>query len=286
MTSSWIYLIAASVLLLIGIGLLLSLRRERDELAALADFQGQKLAGEWQQGVALADQAAEKLPLGKLRWHFRWAQMNGAYKGQTIGRILMIVLLYGTFGALLPLWNPAPVSFLVPVLAAGMPLATLQRKGQQARQRAERAMPEVAVLVAAELAAGNAPEAALGRAAKLPGPLSVLIQAAIDATQESGMPLFSRGSTPGALKQVFDGADLPALRAFASQLDLVAERGVEGAELMSEIASSLAREYREQILEATEKLDGRLTMAVAVFYFMPMFLLIVGSFFAAVLTSI
>ena len=100
------------------------------------------------------------------------------------------------------------------------------------------------------------------------------------------MPLFSRGSTPGALKQVFDGADLPALRAFASQLDLVAERGVEGAELMSEIASSLAREYREQILEATEKLDGRLTMAVAVFYFMPMFLLIVGSFFAAVLTSI
>ena len=129
MTSSWIYLIAASVLLLIGIGLLLSLRRERDELAALADFQGQKLAGEWQQGVALADQAAEKLPLGKLRWHFRWAQMNGAYKGQTIGRILMIVLLYGTFGALLPLWNPAPVSLLVPVLAAGMPLATLQRKG-------------------------------------------------------------------------------------------------------------------------------------------------------------
>jgi hypothetical protein len=55
---------------------------------------------------------------------------------------------------------------------------------------------------------------------------------------------------------------------------------------MSEIASSLAREYREQILEATEKLDGRLTVAVAVFYFMPMFLLIVGSFFAAVLMSI
>ena len=285
MTLSLIYLIAAGLVLFSALALAISLRKEQADLVALADYQGVDLAGEWQRGVEAADRAAKRLPLDRWRWYFRWAQMNGQYAGKSMGHILMLALLYGLLGAVLPLLHPAPATYLAPLLAALIPFSTLQRRGNQAQVRAERAMPEVATLVAAELSAGTSPEQALGRATQLPGPLSALIQVAIDATQESGQPLFSRGATPGTLKQVFGQAHLPALRAFATQLDMAAERGVEGADLISEIASSLAREYREQVLDDTEKLDGRLTVAVAIFYFVPMFLLIVGSFFVAVLSS-
>jgi len=260
--------------------------RQRDVSRVLAHYQGQPLESAWQKGAKLTEQAAGSASaLENLRWNLRWAQRDGGYRGQALGTLLLLMLVYGLVGCVLPVLYSAPVAWLAPVLMAFFPIAALQRKGDQARKRAIRAIPEVATLVAAELSANVSPEQALGRASQIPGPLTVLIQEAIDASQESSQPLFSREDTAGILRVVFTEARLPALRAFATQLDLVAEKGVEGALLMSEIARSLAREHRERVLEDTEKLDGRLTVAVAIFYFIPMFVLIVGSFFAAVLTS-
>ena len=260
--------------------------RQRDVSRVLAHYQGQPLESAWQKGAKLTEQAAGSASaLENLRWNLRWAQRDGGYRGQALGTLLLMMLVYGMLGCVLPVLYPAPVAWLAPVLMALFPIAALQRKGDQARKRAIRAIPEVATLVAAELSANVSPEQALGRASQIPGPLTVLIQEAIDASQESSQPLFSREDTAGILRVVFTEARLPALRAFATQLDLVAEKGVEGALLMSEIARSLAREHRERVLEDTEKLDGRLTVAVAIFYFIPMFVLIVGSFFAGVLTS-
>jgi pilus assembly protein TadC len=54
---------------------------------------------------------------------------------------------------------------------------------------------------------------------------------------------------------------------------------------MSEIASSLAREYREHVEMEVETLDNKLTMAVGIFYFAPVIIIILGSFFSAVTSS-
>ena len=280
-----ILLICGFLLLLMAFMRLRGARRERDVIEALAAYDGQALPGAWQRGVDRAEKAAKMSAFDVLRWQFRWAQLNGEYKGQSLGNLLLLVVVYGALGLAFPLLYAAPVSWFVPILAASLPLLTLRRKGNEARKRAARSIPEVATLVAAELAANTPPEQAIGRAGQLPGPLAALIQSAIEASQQSRRPLFSRGETDGVLREVFSQAGLPVLRAFASQLDLVAEKGVEGAHLMSEIARSLALEHREKVLEDVEKLDGRLTMAVSMFYFIPMFILIVGSFFSAALSS-
>ncbi|MBT3391370.1 MAG: hypothetical protein HN413_13290 [Chloroflexi bacterium] len=282
-----ILLLAGVLLLLLTFGMLRANRRARDIQVAMADYEGARLPDTWQRGVERAEAAAGRMSIfERLRWNYAWAQRNGEYKGRSLGALIVQMGFYGLIGLLLPLViHPAPASWFVPLLLSAYPTATLQRKGDEGRKRAKRAMPEVATLVAAELSAGSSPEQAITRAARLPSPLSLLIQDAIDKTQQSGYPLFSRGNTPGVLREVFTAAQLPALRAFATQLDLVAAKGVEGAHLMSEIARSLAREHREQVLEDTEQLDGKLTVAVSIFFFIPMFVLIVGSFFSTVLTA-
>jgi len=57
-------------------------------------------------------------------------------------------------------------------------------------------------------------------------------------------------------------------------LDVAASKGVDVAQRMSEISSSLAAEYRQHLLRKAEKLDTGMTVAVAIFYFIPMMALI------------
>jgi len=283
---------ASILLLLFGVVLLVvallrwNAARHEDINRAIEQYSGYSPSSDLT-AMQLARQTARRFSgLGKLEWNLRWAQRNGEYKGQElVSAVILKVALYGLVGLALPLLHPAPVSWFAPLILGALPLTTLQRKGEDARKRALRGVPEAATLVAAELAANVAPEQAIERAAVLPGPLSVLISDTLETSRQEGRPLFSHGETPGVLRRVFNEAGVPALSAFAAQLDIVAEKGVEGAFLMSEIARSLAREHREMVLNDTEKLDGRLTVAVAMFYFIPMFVLIVGSFFAAVLTS-
>jgi len=165
--------------------------------------------------------------------------------------------------------NPAPMAFLLPVGAFAYPLVRLRSKANTVRKRVFRTLPETAALIAAELAAGTAPDVAVSRAGAIPGPLSVLLREAVEASRSTGKPLFSRKPITGTLVEVMAQSGLPALHAFGSQLDLVASKGVAGAVLMAEIARTLGQEYRAKLQSEVEKLDSRLVLVVALFFFVP-----------------
>lgn len=233
----------------------------------------------------IGGQIASKLPISLAAWeeHLRWAQRGGFFTGWGIGRLVFTATLYGTAGAAVLLINPAPISFLLPLGAAAYPFISVRAKANTVRKRVVRGLPEVAALVAAEMSAGISPEQAMQRASILPGPLSGLLAEVIAHSRNAGRPLFGRKPIRGALVETFAQAQLPELMAFAAQLDLVAEKGVAGAALMNEVARTLGREYRARLESEVEKLNGRLMLATAVFFFIPFVLIILGSFMMPVM---
>ena len=271
-------------------------QNRRELLAQMAAFQGRKQI-ETQTGLQrnqIGEQMASKLPITSLaawRLHFEWARRGGHYSDQGFGSLVFTAFAYGLAGSMAILLNPSPAAFIVPVLAFVLPFSSLRTKANRVRRQAERAIPEAAALIAAELSTGISPDQALYRATQLPGPLAKLLDTALNQTTDTGhpntgRPLFSRGKVRGTLKTVCQEAGLPVLLTFATQLDLVAEKGVAGGFLMNEIARSLAREYRERVIKEVETLDNKLTQAVALFFFAPELLLILGSFFSAILKAI
>ncbi len=231
-----------------------------------ADPRAKKAGRQEEIGMAVA----EKL-LSVAAWedHLRWAQRGGQYQGQTLGGIVFQSLLFAALALLVLLANPAPVAFLIPVGAFAYPLVRLRSKARAVRKRVFRTLPETAALIAAELAAGTAPDVAVARATAIPGPLSMLLKEAVEASRATGRPLFSRKPITGTLVETLGKSGLPALHAFGSQLDLVASKGVAGAVLMSEIARALGQEYRARLQSEVEKLDSRLVLIVALFFFAP-----------------
>ncbi len=244
----------------------------------LLDFQAVDTvaasAPAWSDQVGVS--IARSLPLSLDEWqaHLDWAHRGGKYRNTTLGRLFFTAVLFGAGGVLVYLINPSPIGALAPVVAFAYPLVRLRSTAETVRRRTERQLPELASLIAAELAAGVPPEEALTRAAELPGILSGLLLDAVSASQQSGKPLLSHGAQMGALQDVFESLGMPALRAFAVQLDLAASAGVEAPERMAELSRTLGGEYRLRLLEQTEKLDGKLTTAVSLFYFGPMMALI------------
>jgi Flp pilus assembly protein TadB len=236
-------------------------------------------------GDDIGEHIAENLPFSLSAWevHLHWAQRGGYYTGWGIGRLVFTAMLYASAGALVLLLNPAPVSLVVPLGAAAYPFIAVRAKANTTRKRVVRGLPEIATLVAAEMSAGTSAEQALERAAVLPGPLSSLFNEAIAFSSKAGGPIFGHKSVRGALIEVFEQAGLPELMSFAAQLDLVAEKGVAGAILMNEVARTLGREYRSRQESEVEKLNGRLMLATAIFFFIPFVLIILGSFMAPVM---
>ncbi len=216
--------------------------------------------------------------------HLRWAQRGGQYVGQSLGGVVFQGLLFAGLAALVILVNPAPVSFLLPVGAFAYPLVRLRSKANTVRKRVFRTLPETAALIAAELAAGTAPDVAVSRAAAIPGPLSTLLREAVEMSRGTGRPLFSRKPISGTLVEVMAQSGIPALHAFGSQLDLVASKGVAGAALMSEIARALGQEYRAKLQSEVEKLDSRLVLVVAMFFFVPFVALLLFAALNPILT--
>lgn len=198
----------ASLLLALGIalvgGFLTSLVLSARPVAsrALADYYAPTRQTRRERiGLAIA----RRLPFSLEAWenHLRWAQRNGAYRGDSLGSIFFQCLLFGGLACLVVLVNPAPAAFLLPVGAFAYPLIRLRAKANTARKRVARTLPETAALIAAELAAGVAPETAIARAASLPGPLSALLEEAMQASRESGRPLFSRKPISGTLIGIY-----------------------------------------------------------------------------------
>jgi tight adherence protein C len=236
---------------------------------ALNDYYAERTEKKTKQ-EAIGEAVAGKL-LSVKTWedHLRWAQRGGQYIGQSLGGVVFQGLLLAGLSLLIVLINPAPASLLLPVGAFAYPLVRLRSKANTVRKRVFRTLPETAALIAAELAAGTAPDVAVARAAAIPGPLSALLREAVELSRTTGKPLFSRQPITGTLMEALGGSGIPALHAFGSQLDLVAGKGVAGAALMGEIARALSVEYRARLQSEVEKLDGCLVLVVALFFFAP-----------------
>ena len=226
------------------------------------------------------ERIAKSLPLSLETWqnHMLWAQRGGHYEGKTFGNIIFNACLYAGVAFALMLVFRALILILLPVLAFMFPLIAMRSKANKTRRLTVRALPDVASLVAAEVSAGTTAEQAVERATVLPGPLADLLKEANTVSRDTNKPLFSREGVPGSLVLVFSRTQLPALRAFALQIDEVANKGVDSAELMTTTARSLAREYRDRVMTEKEKLDGTLTTNVAFFFFFPAVLLIMAAF--------
>lgn len=261
----------------------LSASVRRSASKSLADYYQQKKQAT---GEALGESILQRLPISIEQWqdHLRWAQRGGTHREYTLGRLVFTALVYGLAGMVIPFINPAPVSLLIPIGAALYPFIALRSKANTARKRVLRHLPETAAIISAELAAGNPPETAVQRAAQLNNIVSGVLQEALAESASSARPLFTRKPIQGTLLETLRKANLPALTAFAGQLDLVAAKGVAGADLMVQIAETLVTEYRTRLQSDVEKLDSRLTMLVMLFYFAPFVIFLLIVFLAPVLS--
>jgi len=246
----------------------------------VADYLGTGKKQRLAEQPSLSDRAgaaiAGQLPVSLKTWegHLRWAQRGGEYEGRTVEQIIFMSALFGALGILFPLLIPAPVAWGVPLILLVLPFSRLRSAAKKMRVRAEQAVPEMAALISAEAAAGVSPEEALMQASKMPGPLAGLVREAAAQAAYLGIPVFSHEKRKGSLREAFEGSGISALRAFGVQLDVAASKGVDVAQRMSEISSSLAAEYRQRLMRKAEKLDTGMTVAVALFYFVPMMALI------------
>jgi tight adherence protein C len=220
----------------------------------------------------LGQWALRRSRLDPRTWEVRlaWARLEGGYPRLTVSKLLGQALLLGLVGLLAALAFKGVIFWVLPVVLFAWPFVRLRSASTSVERRVDRALPETATLVAAEMAAGSAPDRALVRASELPGPMGVLLSRALTESRRSGRPLFSRSSgAKGALVEALSGMKSSELLAFATQLDLVAAKGAAGPDLMDSIARGLAREYRRRALKAAEELESQLVIPSALFFFLP-----------------
>jgi Flp pilus assembly protein TadB len=209
---------------------------------------------------------------GSLLGSLDWAQLGGSFEGWTLSTVIGRGVIWGG-GAALILFLVSPenilMALLVGALAGAFPVLQVNGKAGEVRKQVGREVPEIAALVAAELAAGNPPDVAIERAAQIPGPLGRLLSRALAEARSGGRPLFSRKPVRGTLVEILLATGLSELVAFGAQLDLVAGKGVSGAQMMAEISKAVSREYYERVMSAAESLESKLVFPSAIFFFLP-----------------
>lgn len=210
--------------------------------------------------------------LGHLQQHRRWVALAG--EPPSLAELLGASLLLASLGMVLALVTRAPLALGLVPLGGLYPAARLRAQAHALQRQVERALPELTALLAAEMAAGNPPDRALERASQWGGPLAALLQEAVTQARLQGRPLFGRRPTPGLLLEVVASYHLPSLHAFAAQVDLAAQKGAAGPELMQSLARTLVLSYREQALRAAESLESRLAVPSVLFFFLPFLFLI------------
>lgn len=222
--------------------------------------------------------------LGIWDTYLSWAHLGGKMVDWTMAQVVSLALLLAGVGFGLSFFFPVPALKFLPLVAV-LPFLQVRSAGMNIKKATERTVPETSALIAAELSAGASVEDAVARAAELPGPLSKVLDQAVDQAANAGRPLTSRGNQSGMLSEVLGELDLPALRGFALQLDTVARSGVDSAERMQEISTTLAAEYRQRVRDNIKVLDKSLTLAVSIFYFAPFFVILMVGTFGAALSS-
>jgi tight adherence protein C len=201
-----------------------------------------------------------------------WAQLGGSFEGWSLSTLIGRCAIFA-MGGLVAGFVAGGGSMLFMIggaaLAGFLPIIQVNSKAGDVKKQVAREVPEIAALVAAELAAGNAPDVAIDRAAQVPGPLGKLLARALADSRSSGKPLFSRKPVRGTLVELLLASGLSQLTAFGAQLDLVATKGVAGAEMMADISRAISREYFEHVMSAAEALEGNLVVPSALFFFLP-----------------
>jgi len=229
------------------------------------------------------------LPVRISEWQeaLHWAQRGGYLKGVTVYQVFGEAALYTVLGYLfIAAMRPSGwVLWLSPLLPGAYPLLRVKNRASRVRRAVRRTLPETASLIAAEMAAGNSAEQALGRAAEAHSALGVFLQEVEDYARAAGRPMFSQPPIVGALVEYTrnEARGLPFLMAFVTQLDMVARKGVSGAQLMADIAQTLAREHHQDVMTRAKTLDSKLVVAAAIFYFMPFVALLLFAFAAPAL---
>jgi Flp pilus assembly protein TadB len=201
-----------------------------------------------------------------------WAQLGGSFEGWTLSTLIGRCSMFGAAGLIggFVIGQGNPILALIGAALLGfLTIVQVNSKAGEVKKQVSREVPEMAALVAAELAAGNAPDVAIDRASKVPGPLGKLLGRALADSRSSGRPLFSRKPVRGTLVELLLASGLSQLTAFGAQLDLVASKGVAGAELIADISRAISREYFEHVMSAAESLEGTLVVPTAIFFFLP-----------------
>lgn len=252
-------------------------RADLGSAKGLADFTGQAEAPTFVERLGAVFLRVAQLDWASWYQHLRWAQLGERGQPPTLARVIGSSLLYGAIGLGVMFLTRAPILGLGALFAAALPLVQLRSKADGVRRQVRRALPEMAALAAAEMAANNPPELALLRAAELPGPLALLVSEAVQQSRRTGRPLFSRRPVTGMLVETVRAWDLPALNTFARQIDLAAAKGVAGAEQMNRAAKGLTREYREELLRRAEKLESDLVVPGMLFVFMPFLIAVIAT---------
>jgi Flp pilus assembly protein TadB len=213
-----------------------------------------------------------KRDTSKMLGSLDWAQLGGHFEGWGLDTLIGRCAIFGIAGlAVMLVLQPDNLLFVVGagLLLGYFPILQVNGRAGDVKRQIGREVPEIAALVAAELAAGNAPDVAIERASQMPGPLGKLLGRALADSRSSGRPLFTRKPVRGTLVELLLASGLSQLTAFGAQLDLVASKGVSGAEMMADISRAISREYFEHVMSAAEQLEGNLVIPSAIFFFLP-----------------
>ena len=243
---------------------------------ALADYTGQirpaspvEQFGAWleKKSPALADRLS-------MKQHLRWLELTGhaPSSAMLLGQSAALLLLFLFLSMIL-----RNTAFLIlAFLAAAYPYIRVRSRANEVRRKVDRALPDLAALISAEMAAGNPPDKALRRAAEWGGPLAAIVQRAVQHSATSGIPLFGRDRMEGALVRIVSRYDLTSLQSFVRQLDLAARKGSAGPDQMQRLARTLILTHKERALREAEKLDGRLAVPAVLFFFLPFLVFILA----------
>ena len=203
-----------------------------------------------------------------------WAQLAGKWRGWTPVSFWGLRLMAAIAAALVaPLLGFMPWWSRLAFIGAALflPARRLNGDAKEVKKAISRELPAAARAMALLVDTGLPVSEALEEVASGEGMLARWLRRRV-----LGDPgrLFSRYAAdgrllPGRLRREAEKAGHPALRAFAVQLDLVAQRGTGVREAMHALAEATASAYFAWMDREAEALDGRMTLPVFIFYMLP-----------------
>jgi len=152
-------------------------------------------------------------------------------------------------------------------LGAALPYVLVSGKASKAMKRIRRELPEVAQLLALEVAGGSSVSQALERVAEGRSLVSRWLTRVLQEAR--GRPLFSTGGSEGVLVEKARESGLPELLALAVQLDFIHRKGTSVKELLGALAVSVAAEYLAEVEKKAERLPNDLVIPAVIFFFIP-----------------